>query len=69
MTIDLRQHQILDWWGTDLSGTSGWVTAKPSDLTRTVQPQNKVSFGLWLQRDQTTPFGGNDQIAVKGLGW
>jgi endoglucanase len=69
MTIDLRQHKILDWWDADLSGISGWVTAKPSDLIRTVQPQNKISFGLCLQRDQTTPFSGNDQIAVKGLRW
>ena len=69
MTIDVLGHTLVDWWDADLAGTTGWVTAKPSDATRTIGAHNKTSFGLCLKRDATTTVLGNEQIRIRDLRW
>ncbi|MGW4095815.1 glycoside hydrolase family 5 protein [Mycobacterium sp. NPDC004974] len=68
ITIDLRGHTLIDWWDSDVVGTTGWVTASPSDQGRVIGAHNKTSFGLCLKRDDT-PLRADEQIRVKDLQW
>lgn len=68
LTVDLRGHTLVDWWDANVIGTTGSVTAKSSDETRTISSHNKSSFGLRLKRDQT-PLRSNEQLRIRDLRW
>lgn len=68
MTVDLRGHTLSSAWNSTVVGTTGVITIRPVDSTKTVLAGNKNSVGFCVART-TDKDKDHYQVLVKSLVW
>lgn len=67
LSLDLRNHTISNFGNCTVIGTSGTVIVKPTDGTKTIPANNRVSINMCFNRakDATNYY----QVLVKSIKW